>query len=62
MDWDKEVIEKDRRRLELLKSTAMDTQELYTRCRVTMQESQELLHQVDELLMRSRIKAGGAEI
>jgi len=53
----------DRRRLESLKNVVVDTQELYTRCMVTMQESQELMQQVDDLLMRSRIhlKAGGAE-
>ena len=28
----------------------VDTQELYARCKVTMQESQELLQQVDDLL------------
>jgi len=66
---DKEAIEfaHDRRRLESLKNAVVDTQELYSRCEVTMQESQELLQQVDELLMRSRIKgsrikAGSAEI
>ena len=52
MDSDKEVIEIafDRRQLELLKSTVADTQELCARCKVTMQESQELLQQVDDLL------------
>ena len=56
MDSDKEVTEKafDRRQLELLKNAVVDTQELYTRCMATVQESQELLQQVDELLMRSR--------
>jgi len=56
LDSDKEVTEKafDRRQLELLKSAVVDTQELYTRCMATVQESQELLQQVDELLMRSR--------
>ena len=46
----------DRRRLESLKSAAVDTQELCTRCVVTMQESQELMQQVDDLLMRSALK------
>jgi len=46
----------DRRRLESLKSAVVDTQELYTRCVVTMQESQELMQQVDDLLMRSALK------
>ena len=46
----------DRRRLESLKSAVVDTQELYTRCMVTMQESQELMQQVDDLLMRSALK------
>ena len=57
MDSDKEAIEfaYDRRRLESLKNVVVDTQELYRRCMVTMQESQELMQQVDDLLMRSRI-------
>jgi len=46
----------DRRRLESLKNVVVDTQELYTRCVVTMQESQELMQQVDDLLMRSALK------
>ena len=46
----------DRRRLESLKNVVVDTQELYTRCMVTMQESQELMQQVDDLLMRSALK------
>ena len=52
MDSDKEVIEIafHRQRLESLKSAVMDSQELYARCKVTMQESQELLQQVDDLL------------
>jgi hypothetical protein len=52
LDSDKEVVEIafDRRQLELLKSAVVDTQELYARCKVTMQESQELLQQVDDLL------------
>ena len=52
MDSDKEVIEIafDRRQLELLKSAVVDTQELYAQCKVTMQESQKLLRQVDDLL------------
>jgi len=52
LDSDKEVIEIafDRRQLESLKSAVADTQELYASCRVTMQESQELLQQVDDLL------------
>jgi hypothetical protein len=52
LDSDKEVIEIafDRRQLELLKSAVVDTQELCGRCKVTMQESQELLQQVDDLL------------
>ena len=39
MDSDKEVIEIafHRRRLELLKNAVVDTQELYARCKVTMQ-------------------------
>jgi len=58
LDSDKEVIEIafDRRQLELLKSAVDDTQELNARCKVTMQESQELLQQVDDLL-RIGIKA-----
>ena len=54
MDWDKEVIEFafERRRLESLKNAVVDTQELFSRCKVTVQESQELLQQVDDLLMR----------
>ena len=57
MNSDKEAIEfaYDRRRLESLKNVVVDTQELYTRCQVTIQASQELLQQVDDLLMRSRI-------
>lgn len=52
LDSDKEVIEIafDRQRLESLKSAVVDSQELYARCKVTMQESQELLQQVDNLL------------
>jgi hypothetical protein len=52
MNSDKEVIEIafDRRQLELLKSAVVDTQELYARCEVTMQESKELLQQLDDLL------------
>jgi hypothetical protein len=52
LDSDKEVIEIafDRRQLESLKSAVVDTQELYARCEVAMQESQELLQQVDDLL------------
>jgi hypothetical protein len=52
LDSDKEVIEIafDRRQLESLKSAVADTQDLYARCKVTMQESQELLQQVDDLL------------
>jgi hypothetical protein len=52
LDSDKEVIEMafDRRQLELLKSAVVDSQELYARCKVTMQESQELLQQADDLL------------
>jgi hypothetical protein len=52
LDSDKEVIEIafDRRQLELLKSAVVDTQELYAQCKVTMQESQKLLRQVDDLL------------
>jgi hypothetical protein len=58
LDSDKEVIEIafDRRQLESLKSAGAGTQELYARCKVTMQESQELLQQVDDLL-RIRTKA-----
>ena len=54
LDSDKEAIELayDRRRLESLKNVVVDTQELYTRCEVTIQASQELLQQVDDLLMR----------
>jgi len=52
----------DRRRLESLKNVAVETQDLFSQCRVAVQESQELLRQVDELLMRSRIKVGSAEI
>jgi len=52
----------DRRRLESLKNARVDTEQLFARCKVTIQASQELLQQVDDLLMRSRIKAGGAEI
>jgi hypothetical protein len=57
LDSDIEAIEfaNDRRRLESLKNVVVDTQELYTRCKVTIQESQELLQRVDDLLMRSRI-------
>src|SRR5262249_55717145 len=64
LDLDKEAIEidHDRRRLESLKNVVVHTQELYARCEVTMQESQELLQQVDELLMRSHTKASRAEI
>lgn len=52
LDSDKEVIEIafDRQRLESLKSAVVDSQELYARCKVTMQESKELLQQVDDLL------------
>jgi hypothetical protein len=52
LDSDKEVIEIafDRRQLELLKSAVGDTQALYARCKVTIQESQELLQQADDLL------------
>lgn len=58
LDLDKEVIEIafNRRRLESLKSAVVDTQELYARCKVTMQESRELLQQVDNLLL-TRTKA-----
>ena len=54
MDSDKEVIDFafERRRLESLKNAVVDTQELFSRCKVTVQESQELLQQVDDLLMR----------
>jgi hypothetical protein len=56
---DNEVIEiaADRRRLESLKSAVADTLELYAQCKVTMQESQQLLQQADDLLMR-QAKAG----
>jgi hypothetical protein len=52
MNSDKEVIDIafDRRQLESLKSAVVDSQELYARCEVTMQESRELLQQVDDLL------------
>jgi hypothetical protein len=58
LDLDKEVIEIafNRRRLESLKSAVVDTQELYARCKITMQESRELLQQVDNLLL-TRTKA-----
>jgi len=58
LDLDKEVIEIafNRRRLESLKSAVVDTQELYARCKITMQESRELLQQVDKLLL-TRTKA-----
>ena len=58
LDLDKEVIEIafNRRRLESLKSAVVDTQELYARCKVTMQESRELLQQADNLLL-TRTKA-----
>ena len=51
MDSDKVIeIAFDRQRLELLENAVADTQELYARCNVTVQESQELLQQVDDLL------------
>jgi hypothetical protein len=52
LDSDKEVIEIafDRRQLELLKSAVTDTQELCAQCKATMQGSQELLQQADDLL------------
>jgi hypothetical protein len=58
LDLDKEVIEIafNRRRLESLKSAVVDAQELYARCKVTMQESRELLQQADNLLL-TRTKA-----
>src|SRR5215472_9348880 len=51
---DEEVIEfaYDRRRLESLKDAVIDTQELYSRCEVTVRESEDLLRRLNDLLMR----------
>jgi len=51
---DEEVIEfaYDRRRLESLKDAVIDTQELYSRGEVTVRESEDLLRQLNDLLMR----------
>ena len=42
----------DRRRLESLKDAVIDTQELYSRCEVTVRESEDLLRRLNDLLMR----------
>ena len=54
MHSDEEVIEfaYDRRRLESLKDAVIDTQELYSRCEVTVRESEDLLRRLNDLLMR----------
>jgi hypothetical protein len=51
MDDDEIVIEVayHRRRLRLIKDTLLDTQDLCARARSTVQASQELLQQVDDL-------------
>src|SRR5262249_27370438 len=62
LEPDKEVIEIafDWRRLESLKNAVVDAQELYSRCEVTVRESQELLQQLDDLLMPRSLKVDGA--
>ena len=51
MDPDKRIIEiaANRRRLRLMRDAVLDTQDLCARARSTVQETQELLQQVDDL-------------